>query len=155
MPGKWYSMSEFARRNGIARQSVMQAVRAGRVETNGKSGRECRVRGKLAEPERGVRLNRAGSELSDLSAAKLEKLKADTKLQTQRLKENREAEWRQFAEAVSEEYLQAFSPLTARLTEMRLPAQKLSALRKIIDDCTKSFMDALKKRWQEYESEDV
>ena len=150
-------MAEFARRNGISRPAVLQAVRDGRVESNGKTGRDCRVRGKLAEPERGPRANRvmAGAELSDLSAAKLEKLKADTALQTQRLKENREAEWRQFAEAVSEEYLQAFSPLTARLTEMRLPAPKLAALRKIIDECTKTFTDALKKRWADHESEDA
>ena len=54
MAAKWLTMAEYARRNGITREAVRQAVKNGRIEHNGKTGRECRVRGPLAEPVHAV-----------------------------------------------------------------------------------------------------
>ena len=49
---QWLTQAEFARAHGISREAVRQAVLNGRLESNGKSGRDCRVRGELAESAR-------------------------------------------------------------------------------------------------------
>lgn len=152
MAAKWLTMAEYARRNGISREAVRQAVKAERIEHNGKTGRECRVRGELMESTRiAVPAVKPSDQSADLPAAslaevKLEKLRADIELQRQRINENRDAMRREFAEAVIEEYLRAFAPLKTQLTEMRLDAVKLAVLRKLIDSCTASFETALRKR---------
>ena len=148
---KWVTMAEKAREIGIARSSLLQAVREGRIEWNGKTGRECRVRGPLSEPEKNGKSGVYAA--TDLSEAKLAKLQADTALQEQRLKENQEAQWRAFADATCEDYLAAFAPLSAKLTEMRLPATKLAALRKTVEECTAEFLRRQKKRYEEHEPE--
>ena len=151
----WLTMAEYARRNGISRPAVLKAVQTGRVESNGKTGRECRVRGPLAEPVHAVMPKIAPArQMSDLSEAKLAKLQADAKLQEQRLKETQELQWRQFADAVCEDYMESFATLPALLTEMRLPAPKLAALRKRVEECTTEFLSRMRRRWEKHESED-
>lgn len=153
---KWVTMAEKARELGVSRPAILQAVREGRIESNGKTGRECRVRGALAEPVRNSMPRTAdGINIEALAGAKLENLKRDAILKDQRIKANREAQWREDADAIAEEYLRAFAPVTARLTEMRLPAAKLAVLRKIISDCTAEFFAGLKKRWSDHESADI
>lgn len=153
MPKKWLTVSECADRFGLAKPSIYQAAREGRLEWNGKTGRECRVRGKLAEP---IKNGKAGIYApTDLSEAKLAKLNADTALQEQRLKENREAQWRAYADATCEDYLGAFAPLSARLTEMRLTAPKLASLRKVVEECTADFLRRQKRRYEDHEPENA
>lgn len=39
----WVTMAEFARKEGVSKMAITKAVRAGRLLTNGKTGRECRI----------------------------------------------------------------------------------------------------------------
>lgn len=144
----WQTMAEFARSNGISREAVRQAVSAGRLESNGKSGRACRVRGKLAESSRSV-IRRGKENNSELTDAKLEKLRADTALQKQKITENIELSRRAYIGLIVEEYIRAFSPLKIQLTELHLPAEKLAVLTNLIDSCLADFTSGVEKRLNE------
>lgn len=58
MNDDWITMAAYAARAGMSRPGVLKAVREGRLESNGRTGRECRVRGEImpstyaAEPRR-------------------------------------------------------------------------------------------------------
>lgn len=142
---KWQTMAEYARQKGISREAVRQAVQTGRIEHNGKTGRECRVRGEMAESAR-ITMTPSKEKTSALADAKLEKIRADIEIQKQRIRENRETVFREFALFAAEEYLRAFAPVKARLTALRLDAAKLAALRKLIDECTADFVASLRKK---------
>jgi hypothetical protein len=43
----WLTQSEAARRLGVSREAIRQAITSRRIEWNGRRGRECRVRGGL------------------------------------------------------------------------------------------------------------
>ena len=153
MKDKWQTISEYARDAGLNRSSVSRAVKDGRIRSNGKTGRDCRVRGPMAEPVRNTfSKSAAGSKIEDLAGARLENLKRDAILKDQRIKKNQEAQWRLYADATCEDYLAAFAPITARLTEMRLPVSKLAILRKIIEECTADFFRRQKMRWEDHEA---
>lgn len=147
MASRWLTMAEYAQQRGISREAVRKAVRAGRIEHNGKTGRECRVRGEMAESARlTLPPNPTGAKNTELADVKLEKLRADIELQRMRINQNRSAQRREFAEIFIEEYVRAFAPLKAELTALRLTAAKLAALRKLVDTCTAAFESALRKR---------
>ena len=178
MNDDWITMAAYAARAGISRAGVLKAVREGRLESNGKRGRECRIRGEImpstysgeprrkrakaapakpkAEPEEPPELppDRAGeepeAEAGDLFAAmteaKLKKLKADIALQNQKLNENRDALRRKLCEEIAEAYAASFASLKAHIIELRLPAAKLAALRKIMEECIALFEAELRKK---------
>lgn len=39
----WITQAEFARKEGVTKMAITKAVRAGRLRTNGKCGRDCRI----------------------------------------------------------------------------------------------------------------
>lgn len=43
----WLTQADAARRLGVSREAIRQAIASRRIEWNGKSGRDCRVRGDL------------------------------------------------------------------------------------------------------------
>ncbi len=146
MPGKWWTQAEYAARHGISRSAVRQAVKAGRLESNGKSGHACRVRGALAETAKlTVPKNPQMSEAETaeytlrMQLAKIAKLEADVELSRQRLLENRCRQYLEFAALIAEVYNRCFTPIRARLAEMRLTAEQLSALQSVIAECTANF----------------
>ena len=150
MAAAWLTMTEYARRNGITREAVRQAVKNGRIEHNGETGRACRVRGPLAEPVRAVVPKTGGGDSNSILAeAKLEKIRADVELQKQRIQSNIDEARRGYIEMILEEYIRAFSPFKARLTELRLTADQLAALQSIVNECLQSFADGVEKRIDE------
>lgn len=76
---EWITQAEYARVHGISREAVRQAVLNGRLESNGKRGRDCRVRGSLAESARNT-VPAVSTTVGDLASAKLQKLLADIEL---------------------------------------------------------------------------
>ena len=177
--GEWITMAAYAARAGISRVGVLKAVREGRLESNGKTGRECRVRGEImpstyaAEPRRRKQAAKSaqkpapkaapapepemepeaeaeapeGDTLFDMMTdAKLKKLKADIALQRQRLNENRDAMRRKIYEEISEAYAVSFAALKTHIVELRLPAAKLAALRKIMEESIALFEAELRKK---------
>lgn len=145
---QWLTQAEFARAHGISREAVRQAVLNGRLESNGKSGRDCRVRGELAESAR-ITIPDASSTGSstagDLAEAKLQKLLADIELQRQKISDNIELQRRQYIGMIISEYTKAFSPLKVKLSELRLDQAQLEVLRNTIDDCTRQFISEVEK----------
>lgn len=145
---QWLTQAEFARAHGISREAVRQAVLNGRLESNGKSGRDCRVRGELAESAR-ITIPDASSTGSstagDLAEAKLQKLLADIELQRQKISENIDLQRRSYIGMIIEEYTKAFSPLKVKLSELRLDQAQLEVLRNTIDDCTRQFISEVEK----------
>ena len=149
---QWLTQAEFARAHGISREAVRQAVLNGRLESNGKSGRDCRVRGELAESAR-ITIPDASSTGSstagDLAEAKLQKLLADIELQRQKISENIDLQRRSYIGMIIEEYTKAFAPLKVKVSELRLDPVQLEVLRHTIDDCTRQFTSEVEKRLNE------
>ncbi len=145
MTGPWLTLAEYARRHGVTSEAVRQAANAGRLETNGKTGRDRRVRGLMA----GSAPAAEDGSSAPLVEARLEKLRADVELQRQRIRENVDEARRAYIELVLEEYVRAFSPFKARLAELRLSASQLTKLRKLVDDCLRVFTDGVEKRLNE------
>ena len=173
---EWITMGEYARRSGLSRPGVLKAVRDGRLESNGKTGWECRVRGEImpsvrageprrrkaakpapapksarapepeTEPEQEAEAPEGDTLFDVMTDAKLKKLKADIALQRQRLNENRDAMRRKIFEEVSEAYAVSFAALKSHIIELRLPASKLAALRKIMEECIALFEAEMRKR---------
>lgn len=146
---EWFTQSEFARAHGISREAVRQAVLNGRLESNGKRGRDCRVRGELVESARITVLNASSSTAGDLAEAKLQKLLADIELQRQKISDNIELQRRQYISLIIEEYTKAFSPLKVKLAELRLSPEQLEVLRRTIEACTRQFTSEVEKRLNE------
>lgn len=177
MNDDWITMAAYAARAGMSRPGVLKAVREGRLESNGKTGRECRVRGEIipsvqageprrkrrqaapvkpqAEPEatpeptpdREAEEPEEGESLFDrMTEAKLDKLKADIALQNQRVQENRDALRRTLCEEIAGAYAASFAGLKAHIVELRLPAAKLAALRKIMEESIALFEAELRKK---------
>lgn len=150
MAAQWLTMAEYARRNGITREAVRQAVKNGRIENNGKTGRECRVRGPLAEPVHAVAPATSNPAADTrLAEVKLAKLKADVELQRQRIAANVNESRRAYVEMILEEYVQAFTPFKSRLVELRLTADQLSALGSVVEECLQSFLARVQQRIDE------
>lgn len=147
MTGPWLTLAEYARRHGVTSEAVRQAANAGRLETNGKTGRDRRVRGLMAGSASSPAAEDGSS--TPLVEARLEKLRADVELQRQRIRENVDEARRAYIELVLEEYVRAFSPFKARLAELRLSASQLTKLRKLVDDCLQAFTDGVEKRLNE------
>ena len=138
------TQTEYARVKGMTPAAVNQKIKAGTIGWNGKHGKACRV----------WELEEEAEESKGLAIAKLEKLRVDIELQRQRIRDNREAMWREFAEAAGEDYQKAFAPLSAWLTELRLPEEKLSALRKKVEECTREYIALLDRRWEDHEEQE-
>jgi hypothetical protein len=146
---EWFTQSEFARAHGISREAVRQAVLNGRLESNGKRGRDCRVRGELAESARITVPNASSSTAGDLAEAKLQKLLADIELQRQKISENIDLQRRSYIGMIIEEYTKAFAPLKVKLSELRLDPVQLEVLRNTIEACTRQFTSEVEKRLNE------
>ena len=146
---EWLTQSEFARTHGISREAVRQAVLNGRLESNGKCGRACRVRGELAESARITVPNASSSTAGDLAEAKLQKLLADIELQKQKISENIDLQRRSYIGMIIEEYTKAFAPLKVKLSELRLDPVQLEVLRDTIEACTRQFTSEVEKRLNE------
>ena len=146
---EWFTQSEFARAHGISREAVRQAVLTGRLESNGKRGRDCRVRGELVESARITVPNASSSTAGDLAEAKLQKLLADIELQRQKISENIDLQRRSYIGIIIEEYTKAFAPLKVKLSELRLDPMQLEVLRNTIEACTRQFTSEVEKRLNE------
>lgn len=142
---RWLTLAEYARRHGVTAEAVRKAANAGRLETNGKTGRDRRVRGLMA----GSAPAAEDGSSTPLVEARLEKLRADVELQRQRIRENIDEARRAYIELILEEYVRAFSPFKARLTELRLKPSQLKSLRELVDDCLTSFRTGVEKRLNE------
>ena len=142
---EWITQAEYARVHGISREAVRQAVLNGRLESNGKRGRDCRVRGSLAESARNT-VPAVSTTVGDLASAKLQKLLADIELQRQKISDNVELQRRQYINLIIESYLKAFAPLKVKLSELRLSPLQLEVLHQLVDDCTRQFTTEVENR---------
>ena len=129
------SQSDFARAKGVSCAAVAKMIRTGRVETNGKKGRDCRVREK--------------TEATSLEAARIEKIKADVELQRQKLSSNIDLIRREAAEIVMEEFIQAATPFKIWVTELRLSPKQTEIFRKHIDEMAASLQKRVATRLNE------
>lgn len=64
----WLTQSEAARRLGVSREAIRQAIAARRIDWNGRSGRDCRVRGDLQQTGTLPPLSRAAKRPADPAA---------------------------------------------------------------------------------------
>lgn len=203
----WLTQSDAARRLGVSREAIRQAIAAGRIDWNGRTGRDCRVRGELLPARTLPPLTRApkhparragkspaivpptsaptppartksashatasactpkgslapkGSISSapkgsipsapkapipadKLLEARLQKLEADTALQTMRLESRRQEIYAQAMTDFQTAYESAFTPLKKFLLSLDLPAETLRELARIADQCDADFQSEI------------
>lgn len=120
------TQAEYARQKGISRSAVFQAIRAGTIGWNGKTGHACRV-WELAE------------EKTDLLTTRIEKMKTETALKRQQIDANRKNDFRTITGIFVEALKTAYAPLTAKLVNLRLNDSQIAELRKIADGCEQTF----------------
>lgn len=130
--GQWLTQTEYAKAKGVTVQAVTKMIRTGRVETNGKSGRECRVRAITSD--------------SLLESARIEKIHADIDLQRMKLSDRVDQIRRECYDQILEEYERAFAPLKVRLIDLHLNAAQTASLRKIFDGCVSTFLTGCRAR---------
>jgi molecular chaperone GrpE (heat shock protein) len=104
------TMAEYARAHNLAHASVRQAVREGRLRSNGKRGRECRV---IVEdgPEEEDGGKAQSTEYKRYLAARCRKVKADAKLAE--LQE--ETRIREIREKAITEFIDSLEPIFAEI----------------------------------------
>ena len=141
---QWLTMAEYARQHGYCRSGIFRAVRTGRLESNGRTGRACRVRGEISGSSKISRPNDPIEEA--LQAARIEKIRLNTELQKLKNKETRDAMRRNVAEIFIEEYIRAFTPVKPWFASLQLDAAKLEKLRNLYDECTANFISAIRNR---------
>ena len=136
---EWVTMAEYARREGMARSSIFQAVREGRLKSNGQTGRACRVRGKIAGSYRQF----TPEQYAEFQRLKIEKLRLDTELLKWKSPEYRKEMRRQWTEAFIAAYLAAFGDLGDKLEEIGIPIKEL------VDRCNADLIARIWKRIDE------
>jgi len=147
-------MAEYARREGISRAAILKAVEAGRLETNGRTGRDRRVRGALAPSLKRTRETEGRLDArSELEKARIKKLKIDAKLSAQKLAEVRAALRLDTAEMILTEFKRAFAPLKLRLIELRLDADQAANFARIVEACIADFEAGARQKLKEYDAE--
>ena len=142
---RWVHHAQFARLYEISRNAVSKAVKAGRlVAKNGLVDAEVDIRAtRTREPsnerKRDPEPQATGSLTEQLQRAKLAKIQADTVIQEQKDARTREEWRRRDMEEFGQAFAETFAPVKKRLIEMRLPADKLAALKAIWDECWAAF----------------
>lgn len=143
---KWLTQSEYARQHGVSREAVHKAIRAGRLATNGKTGRECRVDGSIDIAD--TRRQEPSQDIT-LVDARLRKLQVDIEYQRQRIEANRRDMMREVSELMLEEFCKSFAPLKKQITSLRLSREQIAEFRRLISECLSSFDNAVKERINE------
>ena len=165
----WLTQSDAARRLGVSREAIRQAITARRIEWNGKSGRDCRVRGDLLPARTLPPLTRAPKDpairtgkspdastqtrtpktpaqntpADQLIDARLRKLESDIALQTMRLESHKQEIYNQALSDFQAAYESAFAPLKKFLLSLDLPAETLRELAAIADQCDADFQSKI------------
>ena len=136
---EWVTMAEYARRESMARSSILQAVREGRLESNGQTGRACRVRGKIAGSYRQF----TPEQYAEFQRLKIEKLRLDTELLKWKSPEYRREQRRKWTEVFIEAYLAGFGDLGDKLEAIGIPIKEL------VDRCNADFIARVRRRVDE------
>lgn len=152
LKSKWLTQSEYARIAKIDPSAVRKAIQAGRIEWNGKTGKDCRVRGPMLD-RRGTARKQKVLQAQEKGELDIEKARVDVELKLQKLASIRREQRRAYIQTVCEVFVQTFAPFKAHLIELRLDAGQLERLRDILEACMADFDQVMAERIAEEESE--
>lgn len=147
---KWLTQSEYARIARVNPSTIARAIKAGRLETNGKTGKDCRVRGPMVD-RRGNARKQKVLQAQEKGELDIEKARVDVELKLQKLASVQRDQRRAYMQTVSDVFVQTFAPLKARLIELRLDAGQLERLRDILEACMADFDQVMTERMNEEE----
>lgn len=142
---KWLTQSEYARIKGVSSEAVRKAIQAGRIEWNGKTGKDCRVRGPMAD-RRGTARKKKVLQAHAKGELDIEKARVDVELKLQKLASIRREQRRSYMQTVCEVFVQTFSPFKAHLIELRLDQTALTALSELWEKCITDFNSLMAER---------
>ena len=135
----WMTQSEYSRRTGFAMATIHDAIEAGRLETNGQSGRACRVRGRLIPAQPAGSRKRKIAATQQKTDLELEKVRVDVELKMQRLEAIQREQRRTYMSCICAAFLQAFAPFKGKLVELRLSPEQLADLQNAVESALKDF----------------
>ena len=132
---KMMTMAQYAREKSVSHEAVRKAVREGRLRSNGKRGRECRV---IVEdgPEEEDGGKAQSPEYKRYLAARCRKVKADAKLAE--LQE--ETRIREIREKAITEFIDSLEPIFAEIRRKLEALPNAGEIGKILVE----MMDAVK-----------
>lgn len=156
---EWITQAEFAKRQGVSRMAISKAIAAGRLRTNGKQGRECRIDSTCSlaatRSQKPVNLHKApeseeavSQPLSLWQAAKVKKLAIDIETAKLRNEELYKQMLRQVSEKQFEIFIQHFAPVREALIQLRLPADQIDRLKQIFSEALNGYKQAV-AAWNE------
>lgn len=152
---EWVTQSEFARKEGVSRMAVNQAIRAGRLRTNGKTGRACRINAEctLASTRTNIpaslkNVPNAGEEqhpsaMTGYQEARTKKLLAEIEAANYRNKQKYNEMLRQVSEKQFELFSSAFAPVKDMLINLNLSARQYEILRSAIEKAMNDFRQSV------------
>ena len=159
---EWMTQAEFARKEGVSRMAVCKAIRAGRLKTNGKPGKACRVHSacsladsrtqrfdeprKPKSPELHPDPNIEGSpapQMSVYQAVRTKKLLADIEAQNYRNEAKYNAMLKQVSEKQFEFFSAAFAPVKDILINLNLDSAQYAVLRSAIEKAMNEYRQAV------------
>lgn len=162
---EWISVSRYAEKWGISRNNVYKAVRVGRLGSR-QIGKVLHVNGDtdlaedreqegnisgVAEPvaDAGLSSDASGVDVTGdprlaLQLMRIEKLRADTELQRQKIERKKEEMLLEFSGLVVEAYQESFAPFKNDLISLRLNPEQIRTLGEVLERCTGNFIRRLK-----------
>ena len=152
---EWMTQAEFARKEGVSRMAVNQAIRAGRLRTNGKTGRACRINAEctLASTRTNIpaslkNVPNAGEEqhpsaMTGYQEARTKKLLAEIEAANYRNEQKYNEMLRQVSEKQFELYSAAFAPVKDTLINLHLNSEQYATLRSLIEKAMNDFRQAV------------
>ena len=158
---EWVTQAQFAKIQGVSRMAVCKAIAAGRLRTNGKTGRDCRIDAscslsatrsatpvnikKSAEP---VLSDEAVQAMSVWQAAKVRKLSVDIETAKFKNAELYKAMLREVSDKQLELFVTHFAPVKEALVKLRLTKKQLTDLQKIFKGALDGYKRAVRE-WNE------
>lgn len=140
---KWLRLTEYAKRYGVTQSAIYSALASGRLRDNGKRGRDRRVDGGVD-----IRSTRGGGgdEFTlRLTAAKLRKAEAETRLLEQRSERWRRLMIEETAEIFLRAFESSFGSFRSLLVDLKLPAESLRQLQDCFGECLGGFRADLER----------
>ena len=153
---EWMTQAEFARKEGVSRMAICHAIRSGRLRTNGKSGKACRIQSccTLASSRTNIPANlkyaNSGDgqkadpmQTTDYHEARTQKLLAEIEAANFRNESKYNEMLRQVSEKQLELFSAAFAPVKDKLIELNLEASQFSELQKKFETAMEGYRQAV------------
>ena len=142
---EWVTQAQFAKNQGVSRMAVCKAIAAGRLRTNGKTGRDCRIDASCS-----LSATRSATPVNIKKSA--EPVLSDEAVQPMSVWQAAKVLYKAMLREVSDKQLELFvthfAPVKEALVKLRLTKKQLTDLQKIFKGALDGYKRAVRE-WNE------